>query len=83
MTARPQVGKGPWALGPGRREWEGNHGTGRYQRVRVESRLRPAGPLPSSVDVILQARERTSGDPQTLSAMELFGIPTCGCSPEE
>ncbi len=51
--------------------------------MRVESRLLPDGPLPSSVDVILQARERTSGDPQTLSAMELFGIPICGFSSEE
>ncbi|HJM57217.1 MAG TPA: tRNA (N(6)-L-threonylcarbamoyladenosine(37)-C(2))-methylthiotransferase MtaB [Planctomycetota bacterium] len=55
--------------------------SGRYQRVRVESRLLPDGPLPSSVDVILQARERNSGDPQTLSAVELLGIPICGSTP--
>jgi hypothetical protein len=57
--------------------------SGRYQRVRVEPRLLPDGPLPPAVDVVLQARERPSEDPQSLSGVELFGIPTSGPAPGE
>ena len=42
---------------------------GRYQRVRVEPHLLPDGPLPSAVDVYLEAREDERGE------VALFGLP--------